>query len=226
MVHLFVGIAGKMGTGKSSIARELCSKLTAATGDCWKIKSFATPLKELCASVYDLTTSKSTRPQWAVKGGPIPKLAELDERLRPVDELVEARLNLGTATAGRMYQVVGQAFRDAISPDFWIDAGIVPLGLPISFRQFWKSESILESNTIFDDVRYENEAAFIKSAGGFIVNVRRPDELCIRSGRDANHESENGLGAATVDFDFDNTLVAHENWDSEIAKLLNKLVSS
>lgn len=52
---------------------------------------------------------------------------------------------------------------------------------------------------LIHDVRYRNEAAFVKACGGYIVRVRR--EGFIDSGRDPNHTSEVELNNTRWDVD-------------------------
>ena len=85
-------------------------------------------------------------------------------------------------TPGWALQKMGtEGFRDVFGFDFWV----VRLGFDV----------LGEPNVDFVicDVRFPNEAAAVKSWGGFVVNVVRPVFDGPDDGRDSNHPSETAL---------------------------------
>lgn len=89
---------------------------------------------------------------------------------------------LGT-DCGRMYG----------GENFWVDKW---------YRNIMNHIAKPNFNVLVDDVRFENEAEFIKSHGGIIVKViGRSFDL----GPNASHASEKGLPDNLVDFTIDNS---------------------
>lgn len=85
------------------------------------------------------------------------------------------------ATVGRLHQVVGDGLRGLLDDGVWIRAafrGVAP-------RQL----------AVVTDVRYENEAAFVRGRRGVVVRIVRPPrgaraEAASLAGRDPAHASE------------------------------------
>lgn len=76
-------------------------------------------------------------------------------------------------------------------PDIWITA--------LSKRLLVEVPSV----AIITDVRFPNEASFVKEKGGYMVNVRRLNadgSQFLDTGRDPNHESETALDDYGYDF--------------------------
>ncbi len=74
-------------------------------------------------------------------------------------------------TPRQILQEVGSFFRDTYGADFWVDA---------LEREITDNEI-----TIIDDVRYPNEADFVRNSGGIVIGIRRPG-----NGLDDDHASE------------------------------------
>jgi len=71
-------------------------------------------------------------------------------------------------------QALGQG-RERIHPDFWV--------------RLWEREAARHALVVADDVRYPNEAAAIRAAGGMIVRIARAGA---GSATGAAHVSERG----------------------------------
>lgn len=88
----------------------------------------------------------------------------------------------------RLLQRVGtEGVRDVLGDDTWVKvAGAV-------VRELIKNDP--QARIVFTDVRFENEAAFIRKLGGSIVNIDRPDNPHALSGENAGHASEAPVAA-------------------------------
>jgi len=84
--------------------------------------------------------------------------------------------SLGVDTRYLMQTLGSEWGRTLIHPDIWLKT----------------SESMLSRirvpNQVFDDVRFENEAEFIRQRGGLIIHIERPGLTS-----EDPHESENGI---------------------------------
>jgi hypothetical protein len=84
-------------------------------------------------------------------------------------------------TPGWALQKMGtEAMRGTFGDDFWI-------------RRLKLEVDQTDRHIMIADVRFPNEVAAIKSWGGFVVDVVRPDVPSIEDGRDAAHASETAL---------------------------------
>lgn len=117
-----------------------------------------------------------------------------------------------------------------IEDDFW---GISPREVMLligtkMFRENWRydfwvklmEKKIIdnsEENIIVSDVRFANEAEMIKSHGGIIVNVKRPNNPI-----KVNHISENGLSNDLIDYTIINDSTI-ENYYNKIDKELKDI---
>jgi len=83
-------------------------------------------------------------------------------------------------TVGRMFQLIGtESIRNNLHPDAWI------LTLVANSKG---------QNVIISDVRFKNEANYIKNNGGILIRLEGdPKEIRGKDGRDLNHISETDL---------------------------------
>lgn len=86
----------------------------------------------------------------------------------------------GARTSGRrILQLVGTEGFRAATPDVWADLGVQRCGV-----HFY---------AVFDDVRFENEAAAIRRAGGLVIHLRRMDrDVEIKHASDEPLRKQNG----------------------------------
>lgn len=166
---MIIGISGKKGSGKTTVAREL------AIRHGYAIKSFAAPLKEMCiklfgadpAAVYgtDEQKNRATNVRWFDWN-----LATSGMALPPAD-----RRN-SFLTHRELMQNFGSLIR-IINPTAWIEYAL---------------HDITQDNAIvIDDVRYVNEADAIRERGGVIVRLDAPTD----AGDSDTHASETELDA-------------------------------
>ena len=90
-----------------------------------------------------------------------------------------------------MAQTLGTEWgRERVHPDFWV----------ILAKSALKNRAeIGEIDTVFEDVRFENEAALIREMGGMVIHVSRPGLV-----DDDLHQSEAGIAVADTDLHIDN----------------------
>lgn len=89
----------------------------------------------------------------------------------------------------RLLQTLGTGVRDIVSERAWIDA----------LEREWLCRG--RPHTVVPDVRFPNEAAFIKRHGGVLIRVIRPN---FNNGVDPNHESERHVPNLPADFEIIN----------------------
>lgn len=159
---LIIGIHGLKGSGKSTLARILQKEI---------------PNSYIITFAGALTVSLAE----FIKIGPIDQ-----EGLSPAwtNNQKSYKMTDGPYTGmtiGRAMQVHGQHVRDH-NEDYWVDQ------LKSIIDDILTDDYVL----IIPDVRYENEAMFVKNNGGYMIKITRdPKEM--QDGRDPNHKSETSL---------------------------------
>lgn len=187
---MIVGFCGKAGAGKSTAA----TYLSVMYG--WNIVSLATPLK----SMVDEMIGHKVLKQTPYKYHPLHsiRLNAISRRMFGIDAPPHDIIKSAT-TVGRLYQLLGTDVFRAVDSDIWLN-------------YFIKHVDCVSSNIIIDDVRFENEAVFVRSHG-VLVNIQR-SSLNTADGRDLTHASESKSLAvdmtlqnnATIN-DFKNTII-------------------
>jgi hypothetical protein len=140
IVTMLIGILGRKGHGKDTIADKIIMKLS------YEKHSFADSLKEACGNIFSLSK---------------------DQLYGDKKEVVDERWGF---TPRKILQFVGtDLFRERwgdIDPEtnsnIWIK----------SFENKYKDQL---DRIIIADVRFQNEADFIKNNGGIIIKVVRPE---------------------------------------------------
>jgi len=93
-------------------------------------------------------------------------------------------------TYREMLQKLGTDFaRDMIDKDFWVK---------------WLSNKVVEvadsiKLVFVTDVRFDNEADWIKKCGGIVVEIQRPGSISILDEAEQKHPSEHGVDRALID---------------------------
>lgn len=87
-----------------------------------------------------------------------------------------------------LLQRLGTECGRAYNPDLWVER----LAQKIEEIEAWRNPSI-DRLYVIDDVRFSNEAEFIKSKGGYIVRIYRPLKA------NSDHLSERGLPDWLID---------------------------
>jgi hypothetical protein len=183
----YVGLTGPKGVGKTSLAN--LAKLYHG----YTILSFAGILKDML------------------------ELMGVPERYTRGDhkDRVVPGLNV---TSRYMQQTLGTDWgRNTIHKDIWIFAMSRKVDILMSkFAMSRHAGDKMLPFMIFDDVRYDNEATFIKAKGGTIIELERPDVQ-----RDTTHESEHGVASEFIDFKITSTDV--EEARQKLSTILKRL---
>lgn len=174
-----VGISGKMGSGKDTVASLLAERFY-RRGDKAVIRSFADSLKEEVAkTVADALMSHSEQDfcdsvtSWSEIRNI--QARELLKVLHPlIASLLEQRVEPNEVTAELLYRnpadkplvrevlkFWGNDVRRAQNPDYWVDMAAV----------YAKEQVGSGVSCIIPDVRRQNEAGFINDSGGLLVRL-------------------------------------------------------
>ena len=167
---LLIGVYGRARSGKDTAADYLAAKMSLSK------YAFAEPLKQMLKSVFGDHFHNGDREQ-------ICKEAGLSYR--------------------QLMQLLGTEWgRNQVNPQLWVNL--------VAKRWDWVKEGspgyngILDVETrcsltkgmILSDVRFDSEAEWIKSQGGVIIEVTRPDLEAIGI---SGHQSEQGINPALTD---------------------------
>lgn len=174
-----VGISGKMGSGKDTVASLLAERFS-QSGENVVIRSLADSLKEEVAkTVADALMSQSEQDfcdsvtSWSRISST--QAQELLKVLNPlVASLLEQRVEPNKVTAELLYRnpadkplvrevlkFWGNDVRRAQNPDYWVDMATV----------YTEEQRSMGVSCVIPDVRRQNEAGFIKDAGGLLVRL-------------------------------------------------------
>ena len=183
----YIGITGVAGSGKNAVAEILEHELGTFKGDydyTARIIPLAKPLKEAIAALFDIPATV------------------LEDR-----EVKESKEKLTGLTYRKIMQLFGTEFvRVHFGSDFWTKRldQVVKEG----------EENFYLEYVIVPDVRFQNEADFIKSKGGVLLKVVRPDNpFAIES----SHASEAEVNSIQADYVISNI--------SDLGQLENKVLS-
>jgi hypothetical protein len=141
---VIIGLVGKSGSGKDTAAGMIPGA---------KQMSFADPLKEFCAHVFDWDRETLWGPS-ELRNKPDPRYGNLTPR--------HALQTLGTNWGRELYQNV------------WVDLGIRRAQKFLSERPTRPSASMRQLCVVFADCRFVNEARAIREAGGQVWRIVRP----------------------------------------------------
>lgn len=139
----FIGIAGKKGSGKTTLADRLV-----APQFHYRF-SFADPIRDACSVLFDDLCINDLALDWMAtdKKAIIPSLGKSRRHIEQT---------LGTEWG-----------RQLIHPEIWV---ILMRARLLSFVKSYPMTKLI----VIDDVRFEDEAAFIRSMGGTIIHLHRP----------------------------------------------------
>lgn len=101
---------------------------------------------------------------------------------------------VGDVTVRRALQTLGTEWGRQLHPDLWV------LLMERSLRKIAQWQDV--PGIVIADVRFENEAHFIREHGGVVVHIFRPDTPVDSN---APHISERGVDFHPADFTLDNT---------------------
>lgn len=107
------------------------------------------------------------------------------------DELKEVEIPFWGMSPRRMFQLLGtEAGRNVFGGDLWIKR------LAIGLSQ------LPEDDIVIPDVRFNDEADFVRANGGTIVHLHRPEGPIIKH---SGHASEAGVAVKETDYILNNT---------------------
>lgn len=155
---MIVGLVGKKGSGKDTVAAYLMKEYE------FQRKAFADPLKKSVAALLDIPFSEidklkldqdihiTLHRNYTINFSDKPKVTH------------EQSIPITSFSFREFLQRYGtESHRDIFGPDFWVDQTL-PVG------GYYQSRKI-----VITDCRFNNEADRIKSLGGKVVLVTRPE---------------------------------------------------
>lgn len=189
----YIGITGVAGSGKDTFAKYLSEHLGEWKGDYdWTIETihFADALKDAVSLLLGVSRDC------------------LDNRV-----FKESMCPLLGKTYRQVMQEFGMYARNSFGDDFWVKR----LEKEIENIAAFDNECV--ETIIIPDVRFPNEAAFIREKDGILIKVIRPDNP---DAIDSSHESERHIKDMSVDCIVSNItdLIALESKAERIAHAL------
>ena len=171
---MLIGLTGHAGAGKDSVGM-----LLQAAG--WHITSFAHALRMEVAEHWRIDPRQLT--DRATKETPSASLCVGQVHYSTWLHFAAVQgHNMSTPRSPRWVLQQWGSFRRSQRPDYWIE-----------HVQVWR-RAILRHNPMaclaITDCRYENEAAALRAAGGYIVRVHRPAGAAQLAADTAQHASE------------------------------------
>lgn len=161
-----IGISGKIGCGKSTLAHLVAQRLG------WAVTSFGARLKDEVAQLFGFSRSSCDTPEGK------DRIVDLIESPWAAATLAMTRDSRATMSVRELLQVWGTDVRRAQDPDYWVR----------SMRGFLESEG---GGWVLDDLRFPNEAALVREQG--LLLVRLEPYPGWEPGPHAGHLSETAL---------------------------------
>lgn len=178
MPRLIIGIAGKAGVGKDSLAHALSWRFSLVH------TSFAAPLKKML------------------------EVIGLNRKDFDNNERKEMHIPAYGTSYRRLLQTLGTEWGRSHHPDFWVQVA----------ARDWLSHNF---GAVYSDVRFENEASWIRSLGGSIIHLEGPDRRLLSS--DArSHASELGIAFVEGDWRIQNVTGSIEDAAQATALLIEQ----
>lgn len=197
MIPSFIGIAGRAGVGKSTLAKGLATSPELArkvldynARDLFgyqllypEIRSFADRLKAICRDVFGFSDDQLWGPS-ELRNQPVPYWDGLTPR--------------------KALQTLGTEWGRAMHPDVWV-------------RYLIRGAKGSNRVIIVPDLRFDNEARALRAEGAFIVQIKA--DARVPNPGDA-HASEAGIDPSLVD------LVVHNDRDDGGAAMLAAVLAT
>lgn len=176
-----IGLAGAAGAGKSTAALAMLDIVNDDPGLAAAIVKFAHPLKTMMAALY---AAVGLRP------------AEIIRRIEGDLKQTTDPILMGATPRMAMQRLGTDWGRRLIHPDLWTHLWQLEVERQ---QQRLAAGGPAGITIITDDVRFENEVAAIKAAGGVVIGILGPRVDSALAKDEAGHESEAGVGAAAID---------------------------
>jgi hypothetical protein len=174
--RIYIGITGSMQSGKDTLAKEIASALPDDDWVDWSYH-FADPLKDATLALLGGTRKN----HWGSN----------EDKNQPTGFAED--LGPAFATFRTSHQFIGTEVFRAVHPDFWVILAKHRIDDYLDTRVEPEDDLLV----LFPDVRFDNEAKFIRSRGGIIVRVWRADGQVISEGL-PGHASEAGISEDLV----------------------------
>lgn len=185
---MLIGLAGNMGSGKSTCASYLVNQGFIE-------RTFADPLKQICQILFELNTEQLYGSQ-AEKNEPDPRWYMCSPRTM--------MQFIGTDVLRKQLETI----MPGIGDDFFV------INAKNWYEQYIKVHP--GANIVISDVRFENEADFIKKAGGIIILIDR----CVDVNSHSSHSSEAGIRNSDIIIDNNSSLdKLYQKLDKIISKI-------
>lgn len=200
MESFIIGISGPAGAGKSTIAKHICENYFATR------VSFADPIRDMLRPVIDLLNYD--------KSSESVEKALTDDKEELIKEL--------QASPRYLMQQIGGLFRE-INPNSFVNLADKKIEMLESVNQLLAgalrvTDRVPVYGYIIDDVRYDNEALWVRDMKkGYVVRIERPEHLLKEV---PEHHSERGINRDFVSFEYQNS----DNPDDAIA-IANKIAT-
>ena len=209
MLPPILGISGKGQAGKDTVADYILTK------DMWVDKaSFAFNLKKVCSKFFGLEINRFLKQDLKCKKFRRPLIITRKKYAELITTILEGESytipNLPDKyvhTPRELLQYIGTDVLRRANDNCHV----------IMFRKLYGKGDGL----IVTDVRFENEAQFIREQGGMLVRIERPQRYLLRS----NHPSETSLDY-WFDWDYvlNNDKLGEEHLYRRVDKMLNCLL--
>lgn len=179
-----VGISGKMGSGKDTVASLLSERISRG-GNKVVVRSLADGLKDEVSRIVADSLSSQSKQEFCelVSGWSGITDSQVEKLLKVLYPLTESFTSQGIrpdeVTAGLLYRnpsdkplvrevlkFWGNDVRRAQNPDYWVDMAAV----------YTKEQRDMGVSCIVPDARRQNEADFVKDAAGLLVRLNVSEE--------------------------------------------------
>ncbi|MGZ0151862.1 deoxynucleotide monophosphate kinase family protein [Kribbella sp. WER1] len=193
---MLIGLIGKKQSGKDTFARAL------AKYDVHRF-AFADPLREALLGFDPNIVINQDEYGWFLdENWCLPYGAPFTLRLSHLVSAMGWDGAKNLREVRRAMQNFGVGIRE-LDPDFWLN---------ITATKVYQARFAEGKDVVITDVRFENEAEWVKEAGGILVRITRPGLVS-----DDTHESETALDNHNTDFHVTNTSLEDlDTWASRI----------
>jgi hypothetical protein len=205
--RLLIGITGYKQHGKDTLAKTI-AECPPSAGKAWRgewmITHFADPLKEMAKSVFGLSDEDVYTDQGKETLFPTPLF--MDSYLRGMRQATGLDIQprqLSASTPRQVLQYFGTEYVRSVAPSYWFDQ------LSLHIRG--------HNKVLVPDLRFLNEAEFLRSLGGVIIKVRRTD---LPDSAD-NHPSEKEVGQIDPDLEL-GTVTGRFSLQERVATLISQ----